>query len=386
MTSHPTAPPYGQGTLAEVMPSAAALLGVPGMTDSLGLGDRGSGNEGDPPDSVTVLLVDGLGWSPWRELLADTPALAGMQARSLSTTFPSTTPTALASLGTALAPGAHGLVGAGFLLPEDDDILHPLSWGTTPHPLAVQPETTIFERVSRAGYPVASVGPRAYANSGLTRAGLRGGQPVGGDSHAEVVEGVAMHAQGLTYAYVADLDRTGHVFGVASAEWVASLGEIDSLVDRILDRLGERDVLLVTADHGMVDCAPHDRVRIEDLPGGGGLTRSGRARLMIGGEPRMRHIYCPPEDRDALLMSWRQELGARAWVLSREESIELGLFGAVLHDYDARIGDLVVVARGTTALTSETDTIVSGLRGQHGAVTEAEMRIPLLQAHGRRRN
>jgi arylsulfatase A-like enzyme len=185
-----------------------------------------------------------------------------------------------------------------------------------------------------------------------------------------------MNARGLTYAYVADLDRTGHVFGVSSAEWLQSLAEIDSLVDRILDQLCERDLLLVTADHGMVDCAPHDRVRIEDLPG--------QARIVIGGEPRMRHIYCPPEDRDSLIMSWRQELGDRAWVLSREESINLGLFGPVLHDYDERIGDLVVIARGTTALTSETDSIVSGLRGQHGAVTDAEMRIPLLQARGRR--
>ncbi|MDP4690379.1 MAG: alkaline phosphatase family protein [Candidatus Nanopelagicales bacterium] len=376
MTSHPTAPPYGQGTLAEVMPSAGALLAVPGMTDSLGLSEWCRAADGDVPHSVTVLLVDGLGWSPWREMLADTPALAGMQARSLSTTFPSTTPTALASLGTALTPGGHGLVGAGFLLPEDGDLLHPLSWGRTPHPLAVQPEPTIFERVARAGLPVASVGPRAYADSGLTRAGLRGGYPVGGDTYAEVVEGVAMNARGLTYAYVADLDRTGHVFGVSSAEWLQSLAEIDSLVDRILDQLCERDLLLVTADHGMVDCAPHDRVRIEDLPG--------QAGIVIGGEPRMRHIYCPPEDRDSLIMSWRQELGDRAWVLSREESINLGLFGPVLHDYDERIGDLVVIARGTTALTSETDSIVSGLRGQHGAVTDAEMRIPLLQARGRR--
>ena len=49
------------------------------------------------------------------------------------------------------------------------------------------------------------------------------------------------------------------------------------------------------------------------------------------------------------------------------------------------VGDIVVVARGSTVIASDVDTLVSGLRGQHGSLTDAEMDIPLLCAagHGR---
>jgi len=148
------APPYGSGTLADVLPSVASLWRIPGFQDSLDLRDRDPGGAGDLPEAVTVLLVDGLGWRPWQDLRERTPTLAAMTGGRLRTTIPSTTPTALASLGTGMPPGAHGIVGAAFRVPEDDLLLHPLSWTDGPHPLATQPEPTVFERVEAAGVPV----------------------------------------------------------------------------------------------------------------------------------------------------------------------------------------------------------------------------------------
>lgn len=371
MSSLPPAPPYGGGTLADVVPAAAALLGARGAS-ALDLGVSPEGVRG-----VTVLLVDGWGWLPWNGIAHETPALGSMTAQVISSTFPSTTPTALAALGTALPPGEHGLVGAAFLLPEEGEILRPLSWDQTPHPLAVQPEPTAFERLERQGVPVALVGPSAYASSGLTRAGLRGGTYVGADSAEDVAAGVAAHPRGLTYAYTADLDRTGHVHGVDSVEWLGALHGVDALVERLLDGMPEENILIVTADHGMVDCSTEDRVSMEQL--------SGARDVVIAGEPRMRHVYCAAQRRDELVRRWREELADRAWLLTREEAIAAGLFGAVQEDYRDRIGDVIAIARGTTALVSETDAMVSGLRGQHGSLSPDEMLIPLTISRGRRR-
>lgn len=369
MTDSPHPPPYGTGTLADVLPSAASLLGVQGFADRLGMGDSRR-----VPDAVTVLLVDGLGWWPWREHLQETPALAAMAGRRLSTTIPSTTPTALASLGTGLPPGAHGIVGAAFRLPEDDAILHPLSWSTEPHPLATQPEPTVFEQVASSGLPVLRVGASAYADSGLTRAALRGGEYAGADSPEALVARLARHKRGLAYAYVADLDRTGHVHGVDSPEWRACLTEVDGLVGRIVDALDERHLLVVTADHGMVDCPAGARITVEDLPAFS-LVEA------VAGEPRMRHIYCRPGAADRLAVAWREALGERAWVLSRDEVAEARLMGTP-DDYADRIGDIVVLARDDTVLVSDVDPLVSSLVGQHGSVSETEMGIPLLHAWG----
>lgn len=375
MTERPAAPPYGTGTLADILPSAAALLGVPGFTDRLGL--AGLVGEDEPAGAVTVLLVDGLGWWPWLDRLDRAPALAAMDRRVLATTVPSTTPTALASLGTGLAPGAHGIVGASFLLPEDDRVLHPLSWVDEPHPVATQPEPTVFERVAAAGIPVMSVGPAAYAASGLTRAALRGSAYAGCDTPETMIEAVAAHGRGLAYAYVPELDRLGHVHGVASPEWAEGLATVDRLVERLIVGLGPRDRLIVTADHGMVDCPASARVRVEDLPGYSAVTT-------VAGEPRLRHVYCRPGADDDVVRAWRESLGERAWVAGRDEFLASGLLGATEQDYAERVGDVVVVARGDTTLASDSDPLVSSLLGQHGSVTEAEMAIPLLQAGGSR--
>ncbi|MGH3731197.1 MAG: alkaline phosphatase family protein, partial [Micromonosporaceae bacterium] len=91
-------PRYGVASLADVLPSALATLGVPGATDPLGLVA-----ELDGVRRIALLLVDGLG----QHLipLADTvaPTLTDLAtgrigtARELTAGFPSTTPTSLVS-------------------------------------------------------------------------------------------------------------------------------------------------------------------------------------------------------------------------------------------------------------------------------------------------
>jgi hypothetical protein len=373
VTDRPAAPPYGTGTLADLLPSVAALLGVPGFADRLGL--AGLPGEAEAPGAVTVLLVDGLGWWPWLDRLDHTPALAAMDRRQLSTTVPSTTPTALASLGTGLPPGAHGIVGASFRLPEEDRLLHPLSWVNEPHPVATQPEPTVFERVAAAGVPVMSVGATAYAGSGLTRAALRGSAYVGSDTPEAMIEALAGRRGGLAYAYVPDLDRLGHVHGVASPEWAEGLAAVDRLVARLIDGLDPRDRLIVTADHGMVDCPASARVRVEDLPDYSAVTA-------VAGEPRLRHVYCRSGASEDIVRTWREVLGERAWVAGRDDVLASGLLGPIEDDYAERVGDVVVLARGDTTLVSDADPLVSSLLGQHGSVTQAEMAIPLLQVGG----
>lgn len=372
----PPGPDYGSDSLAGLLPSAAALLGVEGFTDTLGLGHLT-----EQPNAVTVLLVDGLGWEAWRLHAELTPHLASMAARPMSATVPSTTPTALASLGMGAPPGSHGVVGSAFRLPEDDVMLHPLTWrtsptGETPHPLAVQPEPTVFERLAARGIPVLTVGAAAYAESGLTRAVLRGGRYVGSDDTESMVSAVAGHRRGLAYAYVSELDRTGHVHGVDSDAWRHDLGAVDELVGRLLDRMDPGHRLIVTADHGMVDCPPEDRVRMEELPHYEEVT-------VVGGEPRMRHAYVRTGAAADVAATWQGHLGDRAWVLTRDDLVASGMLGPVEEHNLERIGDVVVMSTGRLSVTSDADPHVSALLGQHGSLTAAELAIPLLQAAGR---
>jgi predicted AlkP superfamily pyrophosphatase or phosphodiesterase len=343
-------PPLG---LADVSRSAAAAIGLAGFHDTLGIGEC---------RQVVVLLVDGLGWNLLQSQPHLAPRLLSLPAAPISASFPTTTPVGLGSFGTGLPPGAHGLVGASFWLPESEQILSPLHWGDDPLPVAVQPEPTVFEHVARSGITMSTVSPGAYAQSGLTRAVLRGPTYLPSedlDSRvSEVADILRREERSYTYVYWFELDRIGHEFGVDSDQWRAALGRVDSLVDRLVEILPGDAVLVVTADHGMVDCPVELRIQVDDDP-----------RLMAGvtalaGEPRARHVYV----RD----------GAAGDV----QVVESGLMGEVDPSLSARLGHVMAVSSGSTMLASRFDSTVSRLIGQHGALTDDEVLIPAVIQRG----
>lgn len=359
----------GAVTLADVGTSAGAALGVPAMVDRLGLG---------PARHVVVCLIDGLGWQALRDNLTVAPHLASLEGAPIEAAFPTTTPVGLGSLGTGLLAGQHGLVGAAFEYPETGEVLTPLQWGHHPTPVAVQPEPTVFERVERHGVRVTTLSPMAYAHSGLTRAVLRGAAYVGCDDIPERVSHLASILESpdpsFTYVYWPELDRVGHESGVRSDAWRGALARVDRLVERLHSVLVPGATLVITADHGMVDCPPSHRVTLEDHAA---LARGVRR---WAGEPRVRHVYTEPGALVDVQQAWADVLSDRADVLTRSQAIDRGLFGPVDDLLESRIGDLVVLARGDVALASSVDRTVSSLLGQHGGLTADELLIPALIA------
>lgn len=352
-------------SLADVGTSAAASVGVPGYHDVLGIGEV---------QHVVICLIDGLGWRSLIEFGGQAPALIAMGGSSMHTVFPTTTPTALASLGTGQLPGTHGLVGATFFLPETQSVLAPLRWKQDPLPAMVQPETTIFERVAHHGVQMLTVAPAKYEFSGLTAAALRGGDyRVAEDTAQRVAElraAVSGAGRSFTYVYWFELDRIGHKHGVGSQAWLSGLGRVNDLVAKLAEQLPPSSAMIVTSDHGMINCDPTGHVSIErhrELSGD---------LVLIAGEPRARHLYVQPNCADAVATRWSQFLGARAKVFTRDQIIDSGWLGPMDPELVDRIGDVVCVGQGTTMLTSLVDARSCALLGQHGALTPAELEIP----------
>jgi Type I phosphodiesterase / nucleotide pyrophosphatase len=354
-------------SLAQVGTSAAAAVGVPGFTDELGVGEC---------RRVVVCLVDGLGWRALQQHQDLAPQLCALSGGPIDAVFPTTTPVGLGSLGTGLMPGSHGLVGASFLYPETGELLSPLNWGSEPVPVAVQPEVTVFERVARSGVAMATVSPAAYEGSGLTRAVLRGAAYHPAEDLRQRVDAVAEIMAGsrrsFTYVYWAELDRVGHEFGVDSDRWRAALGRADRLVAGLVDALVPGATLVVTADHGMVDCPEDVRIHVDD-----------DRRLMTGvrriaGEPRARHLYVDPGAAIDVQQAWSDVVGDRAIVLTRQQLVADGYFGLVDPVLAERIGDVMAIPTGGTMFASRSDATVSRLLGQHGALTPDELLVPAL--------
>ncbi|MDT0346618.1 alkaline phosphatase family protein [Streptomyces litchfieldiae] len=376
------APRYGSASLADVLPAVAAGLGVPAPVTLLHL---------PPADRVCLFLVDGLGWEALRAHPEQAPFLTSLLHTSragagepITAGFPATTATSLASVGTGLAPAAHGLAGYKVLDPATGEIMNQLRWDPWTDPGLWQPYPTIFQRAHAAGVAAAQVTAPHFERTPLTRVALSGGTFLGrldaGERMDLAARRLASADRALVYTYYAELDSIGHRLGVASAAWREELRYVDGLARRLAEQLPPRSALYITGDHGMVDVPETPEARFdfdEDWE-----LRAGVARL--GGEGRARHLYAVPGAAADVHAVWREVLADHAWVVTRDEAVELGWFGppdaGIESRVASRVGDVVVAMTGVASvIASVSEPGESALIGMHGSVTPAEQLVPLLE-------
>ncbi|WP_189022704.1 alkaline phosphatase family protein [Nocardia rhizosphaerihabitans] len=376
--NHLLTPRYGEGSLADLLPSVLACLGVDGETDRLGLGLD--------VDRVCVLLIDGLGAQALDAHADAAPFLSSLPPATMTAGFPSTTATSLTTLGTGLPPGEHGVVGYLLRLPDEDRLFNTLRWTLTGDgpkvdaltafpPDRIQPQPTAFQRATAAGIATIQVAPGYQDGSGLTKAGWRGGgfRPTFsvGDLVDGVLQAITSAPKTLVYTYHADLDTTGHARGPASRAWRFELANADRIAAELAARLPERTALIVTADHGMVELV--ERIDFDTHP------YLPEGVVTLGGEPRARHVYTVEGATATVADTWTGSLGHDFLVRTRAEAIEAGWFGPrVTADAAARIGDLVVIARGDGGVVrTGAEPLQSMMVGHHGSLTAAEQLVPL---------
>lgn len=374
------APAYGTAALCDVIPAAVAAFDVPGMPlTKLRL---------EAADRVCVFLVDGLGWelilrhpdeAPFLTSLLSTSL--GGSGRPLTAGFPATTATSLASIGTGLPPGAHGLTSYLALNPDTGRLMNQLRWQPWTAPEVWQPHPTVFQLADAAGIATCQVSAPDFHRTPLTQVALSGGTFHGrltGEERMDLAaDRLAAGDRSLVYTYYSELDGMGHRHGVDSDAWRGQLMRVDRLAQRLAEQLPPRSVLYVTADHGMIDIPFDEESRIdfdEDWELGAGVAQ-------LGGEGRARHVYAVPGAAADVHAVWSEVLGDRMWVASREEAVAAGWFGPDLEPRVlGRIGDVVAAAHADIAIVAHrTEPNESRMTGLHGSMTPVEQLVPLLE-------
>ncbi|WP_182353430.1 alkaline phosphatase family protein [Flaviflexus huanghaiensis] len=360
-------------TLTDVLAGAVGALGC----ELEGLDTRGSMNRLDLPEArrFIVVLVDGLGHDNLASRSGHAPFLRRRLAHRpdpISTVSPSTTAAAVTGLGTGLAPGQTAMAGYSLRDPNTGEPFSLISWNTDLRAEDWQRQPTIGERLDRHGRELAVVQPSKFLGSGLTNAAWRGGLPVVGESLAERVDAAlaALERTDFVYLYWGELDHVGHNRGWQSEAWTAELELLDAELSR-LARLAPPDTLMVvTADHGMIDV--EERIDIAQVP------QLSEGVDLVAGEERAAQIYS--REPDALAARWRDYLGDRALVYTKAEWISSGLLGDVTDQTASAIGDVVAFANGRLGIGDSRFMSAGALRmvGLHGSLTDEEMCVPCL--------
>lgn len=356
------------------MPSIFAGLGLADAQDFLNCGESPTGRE-------LVFLIDGFGADVLEVYKESAPHLASLVSHSpIQTSFPSTTSTSLATLTTGSMPGAHGMMGYTVRVPRSSGrVLNSLKWDERVDPQIWQPVPTLFERATISGITVSHVAAKRYEGTGFTRAVFRGahyrGANITNDLVGETIEAFKK-SPSFVYLYVNDLDSAGHSDGVGSEKWIAALNGIDVMVGQLLEKLPKGVRIWVTADHGMINVEEKIVMGVENNLLEGIAT--------IAGEPRMRHLYLPHDSdlapREEIIVRWKEALGEKVKLFTREGAIELGLFGGdVSLDAAERIGDIIAIAQANVVLLDPERADKEGaMVGHHGGDSQIESTVPLL--------
>ncbi len=335
---------------------------------------------------VVMLLVDGLG----HEFLSRHPDsfLARHLSSRLTSVFPSTTATVITSLSTGVPPRRHAITGwftwlrelgsvaavlpfrsrhggsapfsAGGISPRDIVGAPPLTERLAVESHVISPNEIIDSDYSRAMTPA------------CTRHGHRGLADLFGRLHELVAEGEERYI----FAYWTEIDSLAHHEGANSVQAVERFRAFDAALAEFASAArGSGALLMVTADHGLIDTTPDRILRIEEHP-----PLADALALPLCGEPRAAFCYLRPGRRAEFETYAVNELGHACELRHSQELVEEGWFGPGPTDprlFD-RIGDVALIMKENWVIRDR----LLGEKpfsqvGVHGGLDAAEMYVPL---------
>ena len=331
---------------------------------------------------IVCVLVDGLGAENVLERSGHAPWLAAqLQSGAISHAgFPSTTSANIASFATGLTPGEHGLIGHQVFDRVFDEKINLLTgWNERTDPEIWQPNSTVSEQALEAGVGCFVIGHEEYRHSGYTRATMRSAEYLSAESLADRFE-VAMKVlqspgESITYLYIPELDKYGHRFGWQSQGWANLLEELDGHLARFAASLPKDCGLIVTADHGMIDSAPEQRLFIDEYVDQGGLLE------WFGGDTRVAYLYLKDASATKSFQARLESQNALFQAVTAEDAIEANWFGPVGELALQRMPELILLARSNFTLFHSVFSKKRSIEmtAHHGGLSSSELRIPLIR-------
>ena len=231
--------------------------------------------------SIVLLVIDGLGWDQLKDREHVAPTLNALTGRAITTVVPSTTSAALTSITTGMSPGVHGIVG--YRVAVQDEVLNILSWRTKRGDARDQIAPEEFQpHLAFCGQSPLVIQNAPFTRSGFTRAHHGGARQQGWRTlptlPVEIRRAVAA-GEPFVYAYYDGIDKIAHEFGFGE-HYDAELAAVDKMVSDLLPMLPRGTAVVVTADHGLVEC-PDGEVKPRFSCSGPYAFHLGRGALQV---------------------------------------------------------------------------------------------------------
>lgn len=318
--------------------------------------------------NIVVFLLDGLGKCIIERNLEKNGFLNSHLAGTFSSTFPSTTVAATASVDSGLAPCEHGWLGWTCYFPQIDRNVS-VYRNTDPETGETVAEKSVVWTYCR--YPRVIDRINAAGGKGYYVTPFVPPYPESFDACCELIKAYCQEpGQKYIYCYCDEPDNTIHLTGCYSGEAKQVVSALERRIETLAAELKDT-LIIVTADHGMVDVKG---VCIKDYPA---ITDCLKRIPTI--EPRALNLFVKEDKRDEFEKAFTGEFGQMFQLLPKAKVLEMKLFGSGNEhkDFRSMLGDYVAVAVADVSIfnfQADVEKFVAG----HAGLTEDEMVITMI--------
>lgn len=410
MTLHPSfiSPQYASYCFSNIPETVLSLFSG---TDPPRLPADVFGNLPQRYDTVILFYIDAFGWRFYERYAGRSPLLSRIRrdgaVSMLTAQFPSTTAAHVTSIHFGLTAGQSGVFEWQYYEPLVDAMIAPLPFSfagskqpdtlksTGIPPGRLFPEETVYQRLQQRGVRSHALQHGEYTPSTYSNIAFQGAHVTRYRTFPEALVNLRLmlerqDAPSYYFLYFDRIDAIGHHYGPASphidAEIEISLAALDLLFFKALDGRINRTLVILTADHGMVEIDLRTTVYLNRDARFDGIERYLKTNrqgqfLVPGGSPRDLFLYVHDDALAEAQAFLADRLEGRAEVAYVRELIDRGFFGPppVSQPFLSRVGNLVILPyAGESVWWYEKGRFEQKFYGHHGGLTRQEMEIPLL--------
>ena len=379
-------PDYTGGGLINLVASIESALGKTPKYQPLRHLDL-SGLKGSR--NIVLMIMDGLGYDFVMGYGKGTVLHEHLKGK-MTSVFPSSTSAAIPTIFTGLSPQEHGMTGWFMYLREFDCQVIPLPYVLRSDKtrsleklkaiqemfnikpladrLAIEPYVLQWSKILNSGFSVVSSGK----SERIGYKSLRG--------YFEAIKRVigSHKRRKFICAYYPRHDSLCHRYGSTSKKVLDHFRELAQRLSSFLDSLeGTNTIVIITADHGMIDVYPSTRIDMEDHP---------KLKRMLAqplcGEHRFAYAYIKPSKEKDFERYVRTKLTQCCEIFRSDDLLKKGYFGRfnIHKEMRNRIGDYVLIMKDHYGIY---DRLAHEKKndynlGDHGGLSKEELYVPLI--------
>lgn len=175
--------------------------------------------------------------------------------------------------------------------------------------------------------------------------------------------------ESFTYVYWTQPDKLQHEVGIDDVLVKEKLEKLDLELSKFAEQMNDETILIVIADHGLVNVEPIDLYKNDEL-----------IQMLIrmpSLEPRATNFFVKSEKIDEFKKVFNLAYANDYILMTKEELLESKLLGTGdKHPLlDSFLGDYIAIATTNKYFKFKKESIY---KGHHAGLTQAEMEVPLI--------